>query len=109
MVSFRKKFIESEIPASLPTVVQKLIPSKGIKRKNKKGYELLDLVCLDDAHKDDYQNLFNNLLKSQINFAKESDGESSLTTAPMKFFKMKAWPPSLMNLRLWPLVHALFL
>ena len=32
----------------------------------------------------------------------------AVTTAPMKFFKMKARPPSLMNLRLRPLVHALF-
>ena len=33
----------------------------------------------------------------------------AVTTAPMKFFKMKAQPPSLMNLRLQPLVRALFL
>ena len=31
------------------------------------------------------------------------------TTAPMKFFNMKARPLSLMNLRLRSLVHALFL
>ena len=49
MVSFRKKLIESEIPASLPAVVKKLIPLKGIKRKNQEGYELLDFVCPDDA------------------------------------------------------------
>ena len=77
MVSFRKKLIESEIPASLPAVVKKLIPPKGIKRKNQKGYELLDFVCPDDAQEDDYQNLLDNLFKSQINFEEESDGESS--------------------------------
>ena len=77
MVSFRKKHIESETPASLPAVVKKLIPPKGIKRKNQKGYELLDFVCPDDAQEDDYQNLFDNLFKSQINFEEESDGESS--------------------------------
>ena len=77
MVSFRKKLIESEIPASLPAVVKKLIPPKGIKRKNQEGYELLDFVCPDDAQEDDYQNLFDNLFKSQINFEEESDGESS--------------------------------
>ena len=77
MVSFRKKLIESEIPASLPAVVKKLILPKGIKRKNQKGYELLDFVCPDDAQEDDYQNLLDNLFKSQINFEEESDGESS--------------------------------
>ena len=77
MVSFRKKLIESEIPASLPAVVKKLILPKGIKRKNQEGYELLDFVCPDDAQEDDYQNLFDNLFKSQINFEEESDGESS--------------------------------
>ena len=77
MVSFRKKLIESEIPASLPAVVKKLIPPKGIKRKNQEGYELLDFICPDDAQEDDYQNLFDNLFKSQINVEEESDGESS--------------------------------
>ena len=77
MVFFRKKLIESEIPASLPAVVKKLIPPKGIKHKNQEGYELLDFVCPDDAQEDDYQNLFGNLFKSQINFEEESDGESS--------------------------------
>ena len=77
MVFFRKKLIESEIPASLPAVVKKLIPPKGIKHKNQKGYELLDFVCPDDAQEDDYQNLLDNLFKSQINFEEESDGESS--------------------------------
>ena len=77
MVFFRKKLIESEIPASLPAVVKKLIPPKGIKHKNQEGYELLDFVCPDDAQEDDYQNLFDNLFKSQINFEEESDGESS--------------------------------
>ena len=77
MVSFRKKLIESEIPASLPAVVKKLIPPKGIKHKNQEGYELLDFVCPDDAQEDDYQNLLDNLFKSQINFEEESDGESS--------------------------------
>ena len=77
MVSFRKKLIESEIPAFLPAVVKKLIPPKGIKRKNQEGYELLDFICLDDAQEDDYQNLFDNLFKSQINFEEESDEESS--------------------------------
>ena len=33
----------------------------------------------------------------------------TVTTALMKFFKMKAQPPSMMSLRLRPLVHALFL
>ena len=76
MVSFLKKLIESVIPASLPAVVNKLIPPKGIKRKNQ-GYELLDFVCLDDAQEDDCQNLFDNLFKSQINFEEESDSKSS--------------------------------
>ena len=67
MVFFRKKLIESEIPASLPAVVKKLILPKGIKRKNQEGYELLDFICPDDAQEDDYQNLFDNLFKSQIN------------------------------------------
>ena len=108
MVSFRKKLIESEIPASLPAVVKKLIPPKGIKRKNQKGYELLDFVCPDDAQEDDYQNLFDNLFKSQILKKRVMRNRQTATTAPMKFFKMKARPPSLMNLRLRPLVHALF-
>ena len=73
MVSFRKKLIESEIPASLPAVVKKLIPPKGIKGNNQ-GYELLDFVCPDDAQEEDYQNLFDKLFKSQINFEEESDG-----------------------------------
>ena len=73
MVSFRKKLIESEIPASLSAVVKKLIP-KGIKGNNQEGYELLDFVCPDDAQEEDYQNLFDNLFKSQINFEEESDG-----------------------------------
>ena len=77
IVSFRKRLIESEIPASLPAVVKKLIPPKGIKRKNQEGYELLDFICPDDAQEDDYQNLFDNLFKSQINFEEESDEESS--------------------------------
>ena len=77
MVSFRKKLIESEIPASLPAVVKKLIPPKGIKRKTQNGYELLDFVCPDDAQEDDYQSLFDNLFKRQVNFEEESDGESS--------------------------------
>ena len=77
MVSFRKKLIESEIPASLPATVKKLIPPKGIKRKNQECYELLDFVCPDDAQENDYQNLFDNLFKSEIIFEEESDGESS--------------------------------
>ena len=77
MTSFRKKLIESEIPASLPAVVKKLIPPKGMKHKNQEGYELLHFVCPDDAQEDDYQNLFDNLFKSQINVEEESDGESS--------------------------------
>ena len=60
-------------------MVKKLIPPKGIKRKNQGGYELLDFVCPDDSQEDDYQNLFDNLFKSQsqINFEEEIDGESS--------------------------------
>ena len=54
MVSFWKKLIKSEIPASLPAMVKKLIPPKGIKRKNQGGYELLDFVCPDDSQEDDY-------------------------------------------------------
>ena len=77
MVFFRKKLIESEIPTSHLAVVKKLIPPKRIKRKNQEGYELLDFVCPDDAQEDDYQNLFDNLFKIQINFEEESDGESS--------------------------------
>ena len=79
MVCFREKLIKSEIPASLPAMVKKLIPPKGIKRKNQIGYELLDFVCPDDSQEDDYQNLFDNLFKSQsqINFEEEIDGESS--------------------------------
>ena len=77
MVSFQKKFIESLIPASLSAVVKKLIPPKGIKRKNQKGFELLDFICPDDAQEDYYQNLFDNLFKSQINFEEESDGKSA--------------------------------
>ena len=77
MVSFRKKLIESEITTSHLAVGKKLIPPKRIKRKNQEGYELLDFVCPDDAQEDDYQNLFDNLFKIQINFEEESDGESS--------------------------------
>ena len=77
MVCFREKLIKSEIPASLLAMVKKLIPPKGIKRKNQRGYELLDFVCPDDSQEDDYQNLFDNLFKSQISFEEESDGESS--------------------------------
>ena len=77
MVSFQKKLIESEIPPFLPAVVKKLIPPKGIKRKNQEGYELPDSVCPGDAQEDGYQNLFGNLFKSQINFEEESDEESS--------------------------------
>ena len=73
MVFFRKKLIESEIPASLPAVVKKLIPPKGDKGNNQEGYELLDFVCPDGAQ-EDYQNLLDNLFKSQINFEEESDG-----------------------------------
>ena len=40
---------------------------------------------------------------------KEMGNHQTVTTAPIKFFKMKARPPSLMNLRLRPLVHSLFL
>ena len=58
-------------------MVKKLIPPKGIKRKNQGGYGLLDYVCPDDSQEGDYQNLFDNLFKSQINFEEESDGESS--------------------------------
>ena len=76
MVSFLKKLIEIEIPASLPAVVKKLIPPKGIKRKNQ-GYEVLDFVRPDDAQEDDCQNMFDNLFKSQINFEEESDRKSS--------------------------------
>ena len=108
MTSFRKKLIESEIPASLPAVVKKLIPPKGMKHKNQEGYELLHFVCPDDAQEDDYQNLFDNLFKSQILKKRVMRNRQIATTAPMKFFKMKARPPSLMNLRLRPLVHALF-
>ena len=58
-------------------MVKKLIPPKGVKRKNQKGFELLDFICPDDAQEDYYQNLFDNLFKSQINFEEESDGESA--------------------------------
>ena len=57
-------------------MVKRLIPPKGIKGKNQ-GYKLLGFVCSNDAQEDDYQNLFGNLFKSQINFEEESDGESS--------------------------------
>ena len=110
MVSFRKKLIESEIPASLPATVKKLIPPKGIKRKNQECYELLDFVCPDDAQENDYQNLFDNLFKSELILKKRVMGNhQTVTTAPMMFFKIKARPPSLMNLRLRPLVQALLL
>ena len=58
-------------------MVKKLIPPKGVKRKNQKGFELLDFICPDDAQEDYYQNLFDNLFKSQINFEEESDWESA--------------------------------
>lgn len=41
-VSFRKTLNESEIPTSLLAVVRKLIPLKGIKRKNQASHELFD-------------------------------------------------------------------
>ena len=34
-------------------------------------------MCPNDAQEDDYENLFDDLFKSQINFEEESDGESS--------------------------------
>ena len=34
-------------------------------------------MCPDNAQEDDYENLFDDLFKSQINFEEESDGESS--------------------------------
>ena len=54
-------------------MVKKLIPPKGDKGNNQEGYELLDFVCPDGAQ-EDYQNLLDNLFKSQINFEEESDG-----------------------------------
>ena len=110
MVFFRKKLIESEIPASLPAVVKKLIPPKGIKHKNQEGYELLDFVCPDDAQEDDYQNLFDNLFKRQINFEEESDGESSdRYDSSDEVLQGEGTTTQPDNLRLRPLVHALFL
>ena len=100
MISFRKKLIESEIPASYAAVVKKLIPTNGIKRKNQEGYYLLDFGSPDDAEEDDYHNLFDNLFKIQINFEEEKvmRNHQTVLTAPIKFFKMKAQPPSVMNL-----------
>ena len=54
MVSFQKNLSESENSASLPAVIKKLIPPKGVKRKNQDGYELLDFVCPDDAQENHY-------------------------------------------------------
>ena len=52
--------------------------------------------------------MFDNLFKSQIDFEEESNVESSDTDdSSGEVLKMKARPPSLMNLKLRPLVHAL--
>ena len=95
-------------------MVKKLIPqfeNFPLKRENQEGYDFLDFVSPDDAQGDDYRNLFENLFKSQINFKEEKvmRNHQTVATAPMKFFKMKTPPPNVMNLRLQPLVHALFL
>lgn len=73
MVSFRKTLI--------PAVVRKLIPPKGIKRKNHEGYEMLDFICPDDAQEDDYENLFDNLFSSQMEFEEGVDGNLSESDA----------------------------
>ena len=54
-----------------------MIPPKAVKPKYQEGYELLDFVCTYDAQEDNYQNLFDNLFKNQINFEEESDGKLS--------------------------------
>ena len=53
-----------------------MIPPKSVIPKYQ-GYELLDFVCTYDAQEDNYQNLFDNLFKNQINFEEESDGKLS--------------------------------
>ena len=40
--------------------MRKLIPPKGIKRKNQEDYELIDFACPADADEDNFQNLFDN-------------------------------------------------
>ena len=103
MVSFRKRLIESEIPASLPAVVKKLIPPKGIKRKNQEGYELLDFVCHIMLKKTIIKTCLTTYSKVKLILKKRVMGNhQTVATAPMKFFKMKTRPPSLMNLRLRP-------
>ena len=37
-----------------------------IKRKNEKGYELLEFFFPDDAQEDDFQSMFHNLFRSKI-------------------------------------------
>ena len=94
-------------------MVKKLIPqfeNFSLKPKNQEGYDFFDFVSPNDAQGDDYRNFFDNFFKGQINFEEEKvmRNHQTVATAPMKFFKMKAPPPNLMNLRLQSLVHALF-
>ena len=42
MKDFRKTLMESNTPATIQEVIKKIIPPKGIRRKNIKGAELLD-------------------------------------------------------------------
>ena len=111
MVSFRKALIESETPTSLLAVVRKLIPPKGIKHKNQEGYEMLDFICPDDAQEDDYENLFDNLFSSQMEFEKGANGNlsESARAVPTNVFTMQLRPFSLMNRRLKPLGQSLFI
>ena len=108
MVFFRKKLIESEIPASLPAVVKKLIPPKESSVKIKKVMNCLILYAQMMFKKTIIKTCLTIYSKVKLILKKRVMGNHQ-TAAPMKFLKMNARPPSLMNLRLPPLVHALFL
>ena len=44
MLDFRRKLLQSELPANLQAVIKKIIKPKGIRRKNVEGSELLDYM-----------------------------------------------------------------
>ena len=44
MLEYRRQLLNSEVPGNLQTVVKKLIPPKGVRRKNIEGNELLDYM-----------------------------------------------------------------
>jgi hypothetical protein len=82
MLDFRRELLKSEVPVNLQAVVKKIIPPKGIRRKNLEGSELLDYMegeAIFDDNESEVE-LENNEVFSSADESQENEVESITET-----------------------------